>query len=76
MGNFHIFRVQYHGAKHSISITSDRWGQRIFLEKDNRFKHSSDQALEHLKELGFNILGEGDGPEWDYIISDTFNPLK
>lgn len=77
MENLHVLRVSYNAASWSITITSDRFGQRIVIPKDFAMsRHIAEQAAKHLASIGYNILGTAEGKDHDYVITDTFTALK
>lgn len=78
--HFHVLRVRYHGHTNTqtsrISIQSDRFKQRIVFEYADDAGPTLDQAEAKLRALGFDVVGHGEGPAWDYVMSTTFMPLK
>jgi hypothetical protein len=77
MENLHVLRVSYNAATSRITITSDRFGQRIVIPKDfGMSRHIAEQAAQHLATMGYSILGTAEGKGHDYVITDTFKALK
>lgn len=78
--NYHVLRNQYHGATNHrgsrFSITSDRFKQRVMVDYDQAARSATEQAASWLTSRGFTIIGGGEGPRWDYLISSTFEPIK
>jgi len=80
MENLHVLRIQYHGPTNHrgsrVSIISDRFEQRVTIPYDYKYNHSMDIAAAYLKEQGYNVIGIAEGKDHDYVITDTFQPLK
>jgi hypothetical protein len=80
MNNYHILRIQYHGPTNHrgsrITITSDRFKERVTIDYDHRYNNAVDIAAAWLQKQGYNLIAQGEGPRWDYLITDTFQPLK
>ena len=80
MNNYHILRIQYHGPTNHrgsrVTITSDRFKERVTIDYNHRYNNAVDIAAVWLKEQGYNVIAQGEGPRWDYLITDTFQPLK
>jgi hypothetical protein len=80
MKNLHIFKIKYFGPTNfkgsRIRITSERFEQSIIISWDYSQNGSVQIAANHLQKLGFNIIGQSEGKTENYLISDTFNPLK
>ena len=80
MNNYHILRIQYHGPTNHrgsrVTITSDRFKERVTIDYDHRHNNAVDIAAVWLKEQGYNVIAQGEGPRWDYLITDTFELLK
>jgi hypothetical protein len=81
MNNYHILRIQYHGPTNHrgsrVTITSDRFKQRVTIDYDHRYSNSVDNAAAWLTERGYNLIAQGEGPRFEnYLITDTFQPLK
>jgi hypothetical protein len=80
MNNYHILRIQYHGPTNHrgsrVTITSDRFKQRVTIPYEYLHNNAVDNAAAWLKKQGYNVIAEGEGPRWNYLITDTFEPLK
>ena len=80
MQNFHILEVSYHGPTNSrgsrVRIHSSRFKQTIFIPYDYEWDTINEMATAHLIAHGFNVTGQGEGMDCNYLISDTFQPLK
>ena len=83
--NFHVLRVVYLPMTRKLlgrfKICSDRFKQSIVIDTDTLTDEYPQCSLimavaQVLKKKGFNILGMGNGDGCDYLITDTFEPLK
>lgn len=77
--NLHVIRVQYHGATNHrgsrFTLRSDRFKCRRTFDYDDNMGHTLEQAHVQLARLGFVIVAHAEGPQWDYIITSTFQPF-
>lgn len=80
MTNLHLFKIKFLGPTNSkgsrVKIVSERFKQKIVISWDYSANSSVQIAANHLQKLGFNIIGQSEGTAENYLISDTFNPLK
>jgi hypothetical protein len=80
MNNYHVLRIQYNGPTNHrgsrVTITSDRFKERVTIPYDHRYNNAVDIAAAWLEEQGYNVIAQGEGPRWDYLITDTFKALK
>lgn len=78
--NYHLLRVKYHGATNTIgsrvSITSDRFKQRIYIDYDYSMNTIHEMATTKLQQRGFEIVGVGELKNEYILISTTFDILK
>jgi hypothetical protein len=84
--NFHVIRVVYLPATRILNgrfkIISDRFKQSYIITRDSLYTslHGDSTYLiciaSKLQSEGFNVLGMGNGDGCDYLITDTFQPLK
>ena len=78
--NYHVLAVTYNGPTNHrgsrFTIYSARFKQRVTVDLDHRYNSAMDQATQWLTSHGFELIGQGEGPAWDYLISSTFQPLK
>lgn len=78
--NYHLLRVKYHGATNTkgsrVSITSDRFQQKIVIEYDYSMDSIYEMAIGELQNRGFEIVGIGELKKEYILISTTFEPLK
>jgi len=78
--NFHAFRIRFIGPTNynpaRVSINSLRFEQRIIVPTHPNNNTVGD-ALQVLKEKGFNIIGQAEERgKGTILFSDTFKPLK
>lgn len=80
MRNFHAFTVKYHGATNTrgarVSITSESFEQRIYIDYDYSIDRSAEMAEIELNKRGFNIVGMASTKDRYILLSETFKPLK
>lgn len=78
--NYHLIRIKYHGATNSrgsrVSMTSDRFSQRIYIDYDYTMSSIKDMAARDLERKGFEIIGAGELKNEYVLISTTFKPIK
>ena len=78
--NLHVFKVSFIAATDTespkLSIYSERYKERVTIDRNQKEGEPTEQAVSFLKSKGFNILGKGEASSLFYIISDTFNNLK
>lgn len=78
--NFNAFHVTFHGATHTkparAKIKSLRFREYIWISRGDN-NHWEQDVVEHLQNLGFNIVGQAEYPGNGFLFfSDTFKPLK
>jgi hypothetical protein len=63
-----------------IRIKSQRFKQSIIIPFENAPGaniHVVSNAAIYLERMGFTLIGKGEGnDDYDYIVTDTFKPLK
>lgn len=79
--NVHVMKVFYIGQTNTqpakIRIFSERFRHSVVFSWDSDYgKDTCEQAEYWLKKNGFNLIGHAIPPDFYYIISDTFQPLK
>jgi len=78
--NLHIIEVRYKGATNTrgsrVQLKSRRFEQSILINYQSSLSDSCEIAEAWLKEKGFEIVGHGDGGDFYYVITSTFEPLK
>lgn len=80
--NYHVFVIKYMGATNTkpsrYKIISERFNQSLICSysSDQSFNSSIEYAIDLLQSKGFDIIGQAEGKDCDYIISNTFEPLK
>lgn len=78
--NLHVFKVSFIAATDTespkLSIYSERYKERVTIDRNQKEGGPTEQAVSFLKSKGFNILGKGEASSLFYIISNTFNNLK
>ncbi len=80
--NTHLLIVKYLGATNTkparYKIVSERFKQSIIKSygADQNFDQSIDYAIDTLQKMGFDVIRKCEGSGCDYIVSDTFQPLK
>ncbi len=79
--NYHLLKVQYFGPTdhkgQRLKVYSLRFLQGVTLPWDYSYNNGLEIAIDYLKENGFHIIGTAEGgTKTDYIIVDTFEPLK
>jgi hypothetical protein len=84
MKNFHIFQISLVPMTDKfpprIRIKSQRFKQSIIIPFQNEpggDTHIVANAAIYLERMGFTLIGKGEGnDDYDYIVTDTFKPLK
>jgi hypothetical protein len=80
MENLHLFEIKYFGPTDTkgsrIRITSKRFKQSIIISWDYSANSDTEIAANHLKKLGFEIIGQSNCTTENYLISNTFQSLK
>lgn len=84
MKNYHILQIESVPATNTeparVRIRSQRFRQSVLIYYSNEPGDSSptyNTAIKHLESKGFDIVGKGEGgASYDYIITNTFEPLK
>lgn len=80
--NYHVIVVKYLGATNTkpsrYKLISERFKQSVICSygADQSFNSSLEYAADKLKNMGFVIIGQAEGKDCDYLISNTFEPLK
>ena len=78
--NFHVLKVYYLGATNTLGsrvrIVSERFKISKTIPYNYVYNSSLDIALDYLSKNGFNIIGNAEGRNCSYIITDTFDSLK
>lgn len=79
--NVHVLKVHYipqtNDKPARIKIFSERFRHGVTFSWDGDFgKDTCEQAEHWLQKKGFNIIGHAIPPDFYYIITDTFQPLK
>jgi hypothetical protein len=83
--NFHVLRIVYLPQTQKLlgrfKICSDRFKQSIVIDIDTIGDEypqcSAIMGIAHiLEKQGYNVLGMGNGNGCNYLITDTFEPLK
>lgn len=77
--NYHILTVKYLGPTNSrgsrIKLISERFEQSHTFAYDYS-GNTLEQAIRKAQELGFNVIGTGEGKDVYFLITDTFKPFK
>ncbi len=77
MTNFHIFKISYIGATNNkgsrIKIHSERFKKSRIISYNYQFNNTLDGALDYLTKKGFEIVGQAEGKDCYYVISNTFS---
>jgi hypothetical protein len=80
MKNFHIIKVKYLGPTNTkgsrVKMVSERFVSSKTISYDYKFNSAVDMAADWLTNTGFNIIGQAEGTDCGYIITDTFEELK
>lgn len=79
--NLHLIKVTYLPVTQTLGvrlkITSLRFNHSVVIPRDDyKYKSYTKQVVSFLESKGFNILGKSINPDFDYFITDTFEPLK
>lgn len=81
--NYHIIQVRGVGATNHdparVQIKSERFEQWIIIPYPpvpQWMSPAIETAITYLENKGFKIIGQGEGKGFDYLISDTFEPIK
>ncbi len=79
--NVHVLIVTYIPQTNfdpaKIKIFSERFRHSVVFSWDGDYgKDTCEQAEYWLKKNGFNVIGHAVPPDFYYIITDTFEPLK
>jgi hypothetical protein len=78
--NLHLISVKYIGASNSrgarVKIESKRFQQSITEGYNYRLNSALDMGVDMLRQRGFNIIGVAEFGDVDFIITDSFKPLK
>lgn len=81
--NYHIIQVRGVGATNQnparVQIKSERFEQWIiipYLNEPGSISPATETAVAYLEKKGFKIIGKGEGKDHNYLISDTFEPIK
>ena len=80
MKNYHVLKVKFLAPTNTrgsrIKITSDRFETSITLALKCNDVEPFNQAIEHLTDREFNIIGKAESNDGMYIITDTFHNIK
>lgn len=83
--NFHVLRVVYLPTTRTLGgrfkVCSDRFKQSIVISADSLADaYPLVSAIMGvaliLEKQGYNVLGMGNGDNCNYLLTDTFQPLK
>jgi hypothetical protein len=83
--NYHIFCAIFLPMTAKLDarfkVYSERFKQYIVINCSTLDEITGEYSYvlkiaKHLETLGYNILGIGGGDDCNYVISDTFEPLK
>ena len=79
MKNYHIIKVTYLGATNNKGSRVKMYSERFLKSKTIPFNHGIGNILEiaknYLLRNGFEIIGQAEGKDSDYIITETFKEL-
>lgn len=85
MKNLHILQISFVPMNNQclynrVRIKSQRFKQSVLIPWNNEpgeISQAVEVAERHLKNKGFNIIAQGEGnSDYDYLITDTFQPIK
>lgn len=81
--NYHLLQIKTLPATNTqparVKISSERFNQSKIIAFDNDpadAAPTTGTAIRYLQGNGFNIIGKGEGKDHNYLITDTFEPLK
>lgn len=78
--NTHALFIKYHGATNNggsrVSITSDRFKERVYISYDYQYNNIYDMAQNYLESIGFNLIGISETKDGYILLSDTFKSIK
>lgn len=85
MKNYHILQISFVPMTNQclynrVRIKSQRFKQSVLIPWNNEpgeISKAIEVAEKWLQSKGFDIVGQGEGnADYDYIITNTFEPLK
>lgn len=79
--NYHIILIKYFAATNhksaKIKIISKRYNESFTISYDYGNNLQSETAVNHLTNMGFEIIGKGEfGEKETILISNTFKPFN
>lgn len=77
--NYHIIKVSYLGATNTrgsrVKLHSDRFEKTKIIPYDYVHAYTLPIAIDYLTKQGFELIGQAEGKDCYYIITNTFKSL-
>lgn len=81
--NYHIIQITHLGQTNTaparVKLKSELFKQSVtipFTNEPASIAPATETAVTYLIKKGHIIIGKGEGKDYNYLISDTFEPIK
>ena len=77
--NYHIIKVSYLGATNTrgsrVKLHSERFEKSKMIPWNYKYSFPIPMAIDYLTKQGFELIGQAEGKDCYYIITNTFKSL-